>query len=579
MDTLPSPIPASRPYYNLGIYSRPIATSSPDAQEWFDRGLKWAYGFNHAASAQCFEQALAHDHDCVAAYWGLAYSLGPNYNKPWEVFDDEDIKRTVERCHWAVQEGLRRSQRRKGVGSEVAVALLRAIGERFPTDRDTRTHDEWNHAYATAMMDVYNRYRHDADVCALAADALMNLTPWSLWEIATGQPAAKARTMEVKAILDSALATPAMSHHMGLLHLYVHFIEMSPHPELGLVPGDRLRTLSPDGGHLTHMPSHIDILVGDYRRAIASNWDAVIADEKYRTESGDLGFYTFYRVHDYHTIIYAAMHCGQYQEALRALEGMEDSLSREVLQVESPPMADWLEYFTSIRLHVLVRFGKWDEIIEYPLPDDQELYCTLTASLHHAKGLAYAATGRVHEARQQQALFHDAVKRVPSSRSVYPNTVHGVLAVGVPMLEGEIQYRLGHYDEAFASLRDAVKLYDGLNYAEPWGWMQPVRHALAALLLEQGRVEEAAITYAEDLGLVGTLPRACQHPGNVWALHGYHECLLRLGRKEEATLIEKQLVIAIAVVDVPITSSCACVPSSSKAVGRPVRVPAIRGRL
>ncbi|WVQ95762.1 hypothetical protein IAU59_002861 [Kwoniella sp. CBS 9459] len=560
---LPEPIPASEPYYDLGTLARTVSTDSYDAQEWFNRGLRWAYGFNHAAAAQCFEQALAHDRECVTAYWGLAYALGPNYNKPWEVFDEEDIKRTVVKCRWAVEEGLKRKD---DGATAVEVALLEAIGKRFPADQHTRTHDEWNIAYVDAMLEVYAKFKYDVDVAALTADALMNLTPWALWDISTGQPAPKSRTLEVKDILEAALATPEGHDHTGLLHLYIHFIEMSPTPELGLVPGDRLRKLSPDGGHLTHMPSHIDILVGDYRRAIASNWDAVVADEKYRKESGDLGFYTFYRVHDYHTIVYAAMHCGQFSEAIRAVDGMEDSLSHEVMCVESPPMGDWLEYFLSVRPHVLVRFGKWDEILSTPLPKDQHLYCTLTATLHYAKGIAYAVTGKIPEAREQQRLYRDAIKRVPASRMIYPNTCHDILAVGEPMLEGEIAYRLGDYTSAFESLREAVKLYDNLVYAEPWGWMQPVRHALAALLLEQDHVEEAAAVYAEDLGISGTLPRACQHPGNVWALHGYYECLKRLGktRSGEANIIEKQLAVALAIVDITVESSCYCVTASSK---------------
>ncbi|WVF68098.1 hypothetical protein IAT40_002861 [Kwoniella sp. CBS 6097] len=561
---LPKPIPASRPYYDLGTLSRPASTNSADALEWFNRGLRWVYGFNHAAAAQCFEQALAHDRECVAAYWGLAYALGPNYNKPWEVFDEEDIKRTVAKCHWAVEQGLKR---RESGATAVEIELLEAIGKRFPADRDTRTHEKWNIAYADAMMEVYARFKDDVDVAALTADALMNLTPWALWDISTGQPAKNSRTLQVKEILDAALATSGGHDHIGLLHLYIHYIEMSPTPELGLVPGDRLRKLSPDGGHLTHMPSHIDILAGDYRRAIASNWDAVAADEKYRKESGDLGLYTFYRVHDYHTIVYAAMHCGQYFEAIRAVDGMENSLAHDVLCVESPPMADWLEYFLSVRPHVLVRFGKWDEILSTPLPKDQHLYCTLTATLHYAKGIAYAVTGKVPEAREQQRLYRDAVKRVPASRMIYPNTCHDILSVGDPMLEGEIAYRLGDYSTAFDALREAVKLYDNLVYAEPWGWMQPVRHALAALLLEQGQVEAATTVYAEDLGISGTLPRACQHPGNVWALHGYYECLKRLGkdRSREANIIGKQLAVALAIVDVRVESSCYCVTKKQMA--------------
>ena len=126
------------------------------------------------------------------------------------------------------------------------------------------------------------------------------------------------------------------------------------------------------------------------------------------------------------------------------------------------------------------------------------------------------------------------------------------------MLDGEISYRKADFDAAFGQLRRAVHLDDGLPYDEPWGWMQPARHAYGALRLEQGRVAEAEAVYRADLGLDATLARARQHPGNLWSLHGYHECLVRQGKDELAAVIASQLAIASAHADVPVTSSCYC---------------------
>jgi tetratricopeptide (TPR) repeat protein len=172
--------------------------------------------------------------------------------------------------------------------------------------------------------------------------------------------------------------------------------------------------------------------------------------------------------------------------------------------------------------------------------------------------VAFAATGRIDEAQQEQELFRSAVKRVPLSRTIFNNTCIDILAVAEPMLQGEIAYRCGDYDAAFASLRLAVEKDDNLPYDEPWGWMQPARHALGALLLEQGRVREAMDVYAADLGLDESLPRALIHPNNIWALHGYHECLVKMGRHAEARIIRPQLQLVVAMADVPIHSSCFC---------------------
>jgi tetratricopeptide (TPR) repeat protein len=278
---------------------------------------------------------------------------------------------------------------------------------------------------------------------------------------------------------------------------------------------------------------------------------------------GVFNFYTVYRMHNYHTLIYAAMFAGQKAVALDAVDRMENSLPREVLVTIS--MADYAEVFVSVRWHVMVRFGMWKEIIERALPDDPELYSVTTAMAHYAKGVAYAATGHIHEAESQRELYHEAAKRVPDTRLDFPNKCTDTLPIATAMLDGEIAYRHGNYTEAFEHLRRSVDLDDGLEYSEPWNWMQPARHAYAALLLEQDHVEEAAAVYRADLGLDDSVIRARQHLNNVWALQGYHECLVRLGREDEARDIWPQLKVAVALADVPVTSSCFCRIDTEKA--------------
>ena len=299
-------------------------------------------------------------------------------------------------------------------------------------------------------------------------------------------------------------------NHPGLLHLHVHLMEMSPHPEAALITGDRLRELSPDMGHLTHMPTHIDIQCGHYRDAMHWNQKAIVGDRKFYDRAGPMNFYSGYRVHNYHFAAYGAMFLGQYAPAIAAADELIETMPEEMLRISSPPMADFFESYVSIRQHVFIRFGKWREIIAQELTADAELYCNTTAMIHYAKGVAHAALGEVPAAEAEQALFREATKRVPKSRYLHNVRCVQLLAVAEEMLAGEIAYRRGEHDAAFAHLRAAAALEDGLPYDEPWGWMQSVRHALGALLLEQGRVAEAEIVYREDLGLGGTLPRADQ---------------------------------------------------------------------
>ncbi|MXM65401.1 hypothetical protein GR925_18590 [Streptomyces sp. HUCO-GS316] len=542
-------------YYDLGAHGRPVSTASPQAQLWFDRGLVWTYAFNHEEAVSCFEAAAAADPECAMAYWGIAYALGPNYNKPWEFFDELDLARTVERTHAAVE--LAHEKAMAGA-TPVERALIGALRARYPQSEAVEDCSVWNAPYADSMRVVYDLDPDDLDIATLYADALMNLTPWQLWDLQTGEPAEGARTLEAKTVLDRALATAAGEAHPGIVHLYIHLMEMSPTPESALPVADRLRGLVPDAGHLQHMPSHLEVLCGDYRRVVSDNSAAITADEKFHARAGAMNFYTLYRSHNYHFKIYGAMFLGQSRTALETAARLEASIPEDLLRVESPPMADWLEGFLAMRVHVLIRFGRWDDILRLPMPADPVLYSTSTAMLHYARGVALSATGRITQAENERLLFREAVGRVPETRMLFNNTCADILAVASAMLDGELEYRKGNYDAAFAALERSIELDDNLPYDEPWGWMQPTRHAYGALLLERGRVIEAEAVYRADLGLDGTLPRPLQHPGNVWSLHGLHECLVRLGKPGEAQLLAQQLKLATATADVPIEASCFC---------------------
>jgi tetratricopeptide (TPR) repeat protein len=539
--------------YDLGSHSWPVTTGSAEAQAWFDYGLNWCYGFNHEEGLACFRRAAAADPGCAMAYWGEAYAIGPNYNKDWEAFEPMELVDSVGSAHAAIA----RARERAGSATAVEQALIEALSARYPADAPPAECAPWSDAYAAAMRAVYASHGDDVDVATLFAEALINRTPWQLWDLDNRTPAEGADTVEALDVLERAMAQSA-APHPGLLHMYLHAMEMSPHPERALDAADQLRDLVPDAGHLRHMPTHIDVLCGRYGDVVRCNEAAIEADRKFLEREGPLNFYTLYRCHNYHFKIYGAMFQGRLEPALEAADELAATLSEDVLRIETPPMADWAEAFVPMRLHVLIRFGLWEQLIDQPLPADPSLYSTTTALLHYAKGVAHAATGDVEAADLERELFAEACERVPETRYLFNNSSRDILGVAEPMLDGEIEYRRGNHDLAFGHLRRAVERDDNLLYDEPWGWMQPARHALGALLLEQGHVEEAAAVYRADLGLDDTLRRPCQHPGNVWSLHGYHECLHSLGRCEEADALQPELDGALALASVPITGSCFC---------------------
>jgi len=551
-------------YFNIDVYSRKITTSSPDAQLWFDRGLVWTYSYNHELAIECFQKALEHDPNCAMAHWGVAYAAGPNYNFEWWMMDPDTKSNALGTAYDSTRAALALVDKI----APVERALIEALTARYPQREPIEEQAPWNDDFAAAMNKAYEAHPEDIEVATIYAEAILNQTPWKMWDIWKNTIAEGAGTAEAQAVLEKFVDTPDGRVHPGILHLYVHLMEMSPTPEKALMAGDRLRELVPDAGHLIHMPTHIDIQCGEYRDALHWNQKGIEADLKVVEKQGRMNFYTAYRVHNYHFAMYGAMFLGQYEPAMAAAEEMIGEIPVELMKLESPPMADFLESYISMKTHVQIRFGRWREIIAEPLPEDQDLYCNTIASLHYAKAVAHAALDEVAKSEAERIKFMEARAKVPESRYLHNNRCIDLLDVAEQMLDGELEYRKGNHDQAFTHLRKAIELEDALAYDEPWGWIQPVRHALGALALEQGRVEFAEQAYREDLGLAGDLPRACIHPDNIWSLKGLNECLRQRGAGDtaEAKIIGQRLKLAEARSDLPVGASCHCAQAAMQAV-------------
>ena len=542
-------------YFDLGPYSREVTTSAPEAQLWFNRGLNWLFGFNHVEAIKCFQKAIEHDAECAMAHWGVSYASGPNYNLPWNRYDPAGRQLALAASYDAMQGALAHA----GKATPVEQALIRALPARYPQRQAVEDMTPWDKAYTGEMRKVFSAFPGDLEVRSVFAESIMNETPWQMWDLRSGKAAVDANTEECRAVLEQAFDNvPASWDHPGLLHLYVHLMEMSPFPERALRAGDRLREIMPDSGHLIHMPTHLDVLCGHYNDVLIYNQKALDTDRRFLSYSDNPGIYLAYIIHDFHFAIYGATFLGQYKPAIALAEELITRIPEAVLRIETPPMADFLESYLAIKQHVLVRFGRWREIIAQDLPADRDLYCSNVAMMHYAKAVAHSALGHIAEAEAEKVSFMAAKARVPKSRRMHNNVVVDLLGVAEAMLNGELDYRKSNYDAAFAHLRKSVELSDSLLYDEPWGWMQPTRHALGALLLEQGQIEEAEAVYRSDLGLDDKLSRACQHPDNLWSLHGLHECLVRRGEKAETALIKQRLDLAQARADVPIKASCFC---------------------
>ncbi len=516
-------------YYDIGSIHRPVSTDSEQAQIWFDRGLAMCFAFNHEEGVRCFQKALQADASLAMAYWGLAYALGPNINNM-----EIDVQQMAQAGF-----ALKLAALQASACTPVEQDLIATLAKRHPTPIpaiDQR--DASNREYAAALRSLYQRYPDDAMVATLFAESLMNLQPWMHWD-KQGQPGSE--TLEIVRVLESSLQR--WPDHPALCHLYIHTMEASPTPQKALPAANRLRDAMPGAGHMVHMPTHIDVVLGDYETVIQTNLRAIEADKVFLEREGNLNFFTLYRVHNYHFVVYGAMFDGQSQVAMQAARELTAQIPEELLRGQT----DFVDAFMPMPLHVMIRFGHWQDILAEPQPQD---YLPMSQAVwHYARALAYAATDRVGEARAEQLAFLKAKAAVPETSLLFNNTSRDILGVAEAMVAGEIEYRQQNFEMAFKHLREAVALDDALNYDEPWGWMQPARHALGALLLEQGHAEQAETVYREDLR---------RRPHNPWSLQGLEDCLRCQEKIVEADEVHTRFLAATQRADIQIDRSCFC---------------------
>ena len=546
--------------FDLGDHVFPVSTSSTEAQRLFDLGLNWCFGFNQEEALACFKAAAAVDPDCAMLHWGIAYAAGPFYNMPWVDFSEAEAVECTLFCRTHIDRALALSANISGL----EVALIEALDKRIqkPHIVSPREFESWDTAYANAMRRVNIRFPDQLDVMALFVEAMMTRSPWNLWNVESGRPTEGADTLEAIAICQEAIRLADQSgaaQHPAILHLHIHLLEMSPEPEQAMDSADRLGQLARDAGHIHHMPGHIYVLCGEYKRAKAASEKAIAADKKYLEYAGPYNYYTTSRCHNLHLMMYTCMHLGQFEAALSAADGICKNLTPDIINLKNKPfIMHTMEGYFSMKMHVLIRFGKWQEIIDAAMPDIAELYCVSTSMHHYAKTVAYAATKQFIEADQEKTRFYESLHLIDRNRRFFNNPALQTLGVGEKMLLGELEYHKQNYEVAFEHLRDAVQRCDALHYSEPWPWMHPPRHALGALLIEQGHYDEAEQVYRDDLGLSERVPRCAQHPNNVWALHGLMECLRFRNAKDEIVRYQDHLDRAISYADVKIESSCNC---------------------
>jgi tetratricopeptide (TPR) repeat protein len=450
--------------------------------------------------------------------------------------NDPEMTEERSRNAWeASQEALARAD----AASPVEAALVRAVAQRYawpaPEDRS-----ELEQKYADAMEVAYEDFPDDPDVAALFAEALMDLQPWDYWTDA-GEP--QGRTEEFVSVIERALESDPLQP--GENHFFIHAIEASSEPDRADEAADRLAEIVPGSGHLVHMPSHIYIRVGRYADAAQTNINAIEVDRAYLAKAPTPGMYAAYYGHNLHFLAFAAMMSGNCEQAIQAARDLEDEMPESAVR----EFAGLIEGIMPATFHVLIRFGKWQQILEEP--EYPEWRLVSRAVRLYARSIANSALGRTEEARDELEAFEEAMAAVPKDWWIFNNRVDQVLPIARAMINGELLFREGRREEAYAILREGGTAEDALVYDEPPGWMLPVRHALGALLMADERYAEAEAVYREDLR---------RYRDNGWSLTGLQLALQKQQRGTEAEELTTRLAMAFNDADTRPSSSCYCEP-------------------
>jgi tetratricopeptide (TPR) repeat protein len=495
---------------NLGHYSYAVSTQKPEAQAYFDQGLRLVFGFNHGEAVRSFRKARELDPYCAMCSMMEAFALGPNINAAMD-------PQAVEPAFAAMA----RARTLASHASEKEQAFIAAMAKRYSpgAGADRAALDL---AFADAMKSLHARYPDDQEIALVYAEAEMDVTPWNYWErdLTTPRPRIGAAIAAVEEVLKANPEQP------GAIHLYIHLMEASAMPERAEPYADRLGGLMPGAGHIVHMSSHVYFRVGRYRDSLKANIRAVQADEAYLAEAESTPLYRYgYYTHNLHFVVVSAQMAGDGRTAMAYAARLDKLVPMEALSINP--------FITPIKaapLFVHAQFGTPEQIAALPDPGADPY---LAGIWHYTRALGLVASGNL-DAAVAEAEAISAINR-PEALTFYTRNavpLDAILYLAEDLVRARVLQAQGEYDRAVPLLEQAVSLQDSLSYMEPPYWYYPVEQTLGAVYLQAGRTDEAVRAFTRSL---------LRHPNSAWSLWGLMRAHERAGNKAAAKVIAKQL--------------------------------------
>ncbi len=485
--------PFALPDTVVAHFHYPIGADNPEAQTWFDTGLTHMANFNHDEAIAAFRQAQADDPACAMCYWGEALAFGSNINAPFEAPRGAAGREAADQALAAI-----------AAASDKQAALIQAIDTRYSTDELGRSIENAE-AYADAMDAVARAYPDDKFILSLAAEANMDTQPWDYWQAGARVP--KGRTARTIEMLETALDLDP--EFAPAIHLYIHATEASVDPFRAEGYADRLYEQSLGIGHLVHMPSHIYLKLGRWKKSHTANIKAIAADEAYIAGSDNAAFYgAVYYPHNVHFVVANSQLAGNEETALE----MAAKLA-QIAQLDPSTGAPFAEHIAASELFAQLQFGKDASVLNYPEPAEAHVYMRI--AWHYARGTVFARHGEIDSARHEAAqLAALAEQDVPEAYAAVGMPLAGTANVALLTLKGRIKLADGNLEGAVAKLDEAADLHKQIPYFEPAWWYYPTRQTLGAYLLLDGQYDRAEREFFKTL---------IDAPNNAYALYGLAE--------------------------------------------------------